>query len=227
MPRHAKRRVRPRRLRAPTRGSWCALKMVIDMQKRDTTSAPHARPLTTAWRPALPRRTPPTTPAGDTTACIAPWRVYLSRSPHLRTYPVERPFAAAAEAAVIRAGHALIDPAYFAAHDRTPGDHRTLMLARSDVYVGLFGRSFAIDAGATDPDHEFDQATALRLPRLVFLVEWDPPVDCSIRRSMRESSRLEAFHRRVKEAGITVATVGSPDRLELLLYQALVELRAG
>jgi hypothetical protein len=192
---------------------------------------PHAKTLAPVWRSS--RRRPRTAPSPRTPAVarpdqgsarLAPWRVYLSHGPDLRMYPVERSFAAAAEAAVARAGHAVIDAVYFAPQDRPPHDHSALMLARSDVYVGILGRRSARVMEVPDPEHEFDCATALHLPRLVFLVEWDPPAERSIRQSVRESTRMEAFRRRVKQAGITVGSVASPDRLELLLYQALVEL---
>jgi hypothetical protein len=131
---------------------------------------------------------------------------------------------------VTRAGHAVVDAAYFAPRDSASRDCCTTMLARSDVYAGIIGRTCGPIADSrsdvSDVEHEFDTATALNLPRLAFLVKCDSPEELGTMPSTWDDARLEAFRRRLPEAGITIARVASPDRLELLLYQALVELEA-
>jgi multiple sugar transport system substrate-binding protein len=156
--------------------------------------------------------------------------VFLSHTSELREHPEGRPFVAAAEAAVIRAGHAVSHMAYFGAHDSEPGDYCTAMVARADVYVGIIGLRYGGPVpGRPELSYtelEFEAATALGLPRLVFLVREDarhmPPVS----QPAEHRARQEAFRRRLLEAGVTIAWVATPAEMELGLYQALIELRA-
>lgn len=152
-----------------------------------------------------------------------PKRVFLSHTAELRELPRERSYAAAAEAAIIRAGHAVVNMAYFAAQDAAPADYCTAMVATADIYVGIIGWRY----GTTVSDRpdlsytelEFDTATALRLPRLLFLLQEDPdptpPPD-------PYRDRQEAFRDRLQANGLVMVAVGSPAEFELALFQALV-----
>ncbi|TMC05507.1 MAG: DUF4062 domain-containing protein [Chloroflexi bacterium] len=166
------------------------------------------------------RRTPP---------ADAPWRVFLSHTSDLREHPARRPFAAAAEAAVVRAGHAVSDMAYFAAGDADCADHCARMVARSDVYVGLVGGRYGSPArGRPDLSYtelEFEIASALRLPRLIFLIREDAPALPPAVQSAERRARQAAFRRRVQASGLMVARVRWPVELELGLLHALGELR--
>src|SRR5215831_2932256 len=144
--------------------------------------------------------------------------VFLSHTSDLRTFPRKRSYVVAAEAAVARAGDAVIDMAYFTARDSRPADYCRQMVARADVYAGIIGPSYGSPVQdrpeLSYTELEFEAAGQRGLPRLIFLVAG---------RSVG-SGRQAAFRRRLLESGLTVCTVDSPAELELRLYQALVEL---
>ena len=106
-----------------------------------------------------------------------PLRVFLSHTAELRQYPPDRSFAAAAEQAVTRAGGVVLDMAYFPAREDKPADYRRAQVRQADVYAGIIG--FRYGSPVTDePDRsytelEFESATRLGLPRLVFLLDED------------------------------------------------------
>ncbi|HEY7198649.1 MAG TPA: DUF4062 domain-containing protein [Candidatus Dormibacteraeota bacterium] len=175
------------------------------------------------------RRRPLSAPGVPDGAAYAPWRVFLSHTGDLREQPAERSFAAAAEAAVIRAGHAVSDMAYFAARDVDSAHVCAAMVAAADVYVGIVGRRY----GATVPSRphqsftelEFATATDLGLPRLVFVVRDDAARQAPDGQSVEHRLRQAAFRDRLCRSGLTVCHISSPSELELALLHTLVELR--
>ena len=142
-------------------------------------------------------------------------RVFLSYTPELGMYPPDRSFVAAAEQAVNRAGYAVMQRAGYA------------VIQRADIYVGIIGFQYWAPVKEVPTELEFDAATKARLPRLVFLL--DEHAALLLPRSYRSDSRFEerqqAFRARIKDAGVRVHQVASPDQLETLLYQALTEQR--
>jgi tetratricopeptide (TPR) repeat protein len=157
-----------------------------------------------------------------------PWRVFLSHTSELFAHPEDRSYVAAAEAAVIRAGHAVADMGYFAARDTRPADYCVGMVGRADVYVGIIGLRY----GAPVPSRpelsytelEFESASELGLPRLIFLVRERAAALLPVDQPAEHDARQEAFRQRLREAGVTVAWVASPADLELGLLHALSEL---
>jgi hypothetical protein len=166
--------------------------------------------------------------AGRLPAKPAPLRVFLSHTGDLRELPQDGSFIAAAEAAVARAGHAVVDMAYFSVADLDPGDHSVSMVARADVYVGIIGLRYGAPAhGREDLSHtelEYETATTRRMPRLIVLLQESALPRPS--QSPEHAARQLAFRRRLQDARVTIASVTSAHELELRLYQALVELQA-
>lgn len=156
-----------------------------------------------------------------------PRRVFLSHTSERAASRSERAFVAAARSAVIRAGDALIDMAFFTAQGTDPAEYCARMVTIADVYVGIIGLRYGSPVrGPQDlsfTELEFETATAHGLPRLIFLLAGDPT---GIGRPPRSGAhaRQAAFRRRLQRSGLTTAHVASPAALEMCLYQALVEL---
>jgi tetratricopeptide (TPR) repeat protein len=157
-------------------------------------------------------------------------RVFLSHTSELRRFPRDRSFIAAAEAAVIRAGHKPVEMTYFTARDTQPADYCRQQVVEADVYIGVIGLTYGTPVqdrpDLSYTELEFEVATEHGMPRLVFLLDDDTELPIPARHLVdREyGRRQDAFRHRLRRAGIAVASVRSPAELETHLYQALAEL---
>jgi tetratricopeptide (TPR) repeat protein len=162
-----------------------------------------------------------------------PRRVFLSHTSELRLFPAGRSFVAAAEAAVNRAGDAVTDMAYFAARDDKPAEYCQDRVRNCDVYVGLIGLRYGSPVrDRTEVSYtelEFETATGAGLVRLVFLLDENGtlPIPAAQLQDIDSDlqARQRAFRDRLRDAGIMMAKVASPDQLEVALLQALQESR--
>jgi len=138
---------------------------------------------------------------------------------------------AAAEQAVLRAENVILDMAYFTYRDERPTDYCRQQVQRADVYVGiigfLYGSPVADDRGRSYTELEFDVASELGLPRLMFVLDERAvlPLPQNCLSDSRYAKRQHTFRKRVTSAGLTVQRIGSPQQLETLLFQALMDLR--
>jgi WD40 repeat protein/3',5'-cyclic AMP phosphodiesterase CpdA len=156
-----------------------------------------------------------------------PRRVFLSHTSDLRRLPTGDSFVDAAEDTVMRAGHAVTDMAYFSARETSPADTCIDEVTKAQVYVGIIGLRYgATVRGRPELSYtelEFETATRLELPRLIFLVAEDalPAPD----QPPDLVERQEAFRLRLREeTGLTVTWVRSPNDLRIALQGALHEL---
>jgi tetratricopeptide (TPR) repeat protein len=164
-------------------------------------------------------------------AQAAPLRVLLSHTPELGDHPRDGSFVAAAERAVVRAGETVINMADSTGREDRPAAYCRQQVQSANVYVGVIG--FRYGSPVKDQPElsyselEFAAATEQGLPRLVFLLDEDAalPLPAKFLSDTRYDEQQRAFRVRAAEAGVTVRRVGSPQQLELLVFQALKDLR--
>jgi hypothetical protein len=163
----------------------------------------------------------------------SPRRVFLSHTSELREFPPDRSFVAAAADAVSRAGDAISDMAYFTARDNTSAEHCQEQVRRCDIYVGLIGLRYGTPVRdrpeVSYTELEFQTATEAGLPRLVFLLDENtalpiPPTRLQDR-DPELAARQQAFRARLLDSGMLTPKFASPEQLELLLLQALLQSR--
>jgi hypothetical protein len=145
-------------------------------------------------------------------------RVFLSHTSELRRFPRPRSFVAAAEQAVIRAGHVVVDMAYFTAREDPPASYCRAEVQSADMYVGIvgfrYGTPVSDEPELSYTELEFAAASSCGMPRCIFLLDQDAKgLPASYMSDPLYGVRQGAFRERVANAGPTVQWVTSPDRL--------------
>jgi tetratricopeptide (TPR) repeat protein len=154
--------------------------------------------------------------------------VFISHTSELRALPEGRSFVAAIESAIARAGDAVLDMAYFTAHDLPPAQLDRDTVASADVYLLLAG--FLYGSPVRDrpevsyTEHEFEVAGEAGIPRLVFLLGERAQGPAGLFRDPLHGARQEGFRRRLQDSGITTTEVTSPDHAEAVVLDALRQL---
>lgn len=200
-------------------------RIVADLTSIDPSLAADAR-----GRDGAPLQLPPDRRRHRTTTSgqPAPRRVFISHTSELRALPEDRSFVAAIESAIARAGDAVIDMAYFTAHDQPPGQLDREMVTSADVYLLLAG--FRYGSPVRDrpevsyTEHEFEVAGEAGIPRLVFLLSERAQGPAGLFRDPLYGARQEGFRRRLHDSGVTTTEVTSPDHAEAVVLDALRQL---
>ena len=159
------------------------------------------------------------------------WRVFVSHTSELRDFPKGTSYVAAAERAIIAAGHVPVDMTDFPAADRAPADLCEDRVRSCDVYLGILGTRYGSPVrdkpDVSYTELEFDTATDAGLDRLVFLLDTeagDVGIPLSRLIDREYGQRQDDFRRRVQDSKLTTRSFASPDTLQLLVERSLREL---
>ena len=155
-------------------------------------------------------------------------KVFLSHTSEFEHFPQEDSFISAAVNAVGRAEEIPSDMRYFTARDQEPAAYCEERVKACDVYVGIIGRRYGSPVRdrpeVSHTELEFEVATEAGLDRFIFLLDPDALVPAAFSQG-EYWDRQEAFHERLRNSGATIQTFKTPDELEKLIYQALVETK--
>jgi tetratricopeptide (TPR) repeat protein len=139
-------------------------------------------------------------------------------------FPEDRSFTQAALDAVSRAGMAPVDMRHFSAREGSPADYCRERVRECEIYVAVVGLQYGSLVPGEEvsfTELEFEQAAAVGVPRLVFLLDETafPHAPSDVDRGL-----VNRFRQRLRNADLVVRTFTSSDRLELEVFHALTAL---
>lgn len=160
-----------------------------------------------------------------------PWRVFLSHTSELRMHPVGGSYVDRAEEGVIAAGHVPVSMKFFPAVHVGAEDYDKKKLEGCNVYVGIYGLRWGSPVRGNPEvsytEQEFDFATAIGIPRLIFTLDTSStehglPAEALV--DFEYATKQQAFLSRVRECGLITKSYKNPDDLRWLVERSLREL---
>lgn len=152
-------------------------------------------------------------------------RIFLSHTSELRLVPRRRSYVAAAEAAVTRAGHVIVDMAYFPPASKPPAAVCRRAVEEADALVLIAGHRYGSllpePESISHTEWEFRVAQGIPIPRFVFLIDDHADGGKALAGGPQDAERQREFRRQLRDSGLTVATVDSPGALEAALEHTL------
>jgi hypothetical protein len=153
--------------------------------------------------------------------------VFVAHTSELARIPAGHSFVAAARKSVENAGHTVVEMADFRASDDPSEQTCRKMVASCDVFVGIVG--FQYGSPVLGLPHlsyvelEFQVATELGLPRLMFLLGEETQGGRRLHHDRRYGDRQERFRARIADE-TTVRTVTTVDQLATDVRESLEAL---
>lgn len=151
--------------------------------------------------------------------------VFISHTSGMRKHPPGASFVAAAEQAINRIPRAKArHMQHFPAADTTPADYSADEVSKADLFVAVIGFDYGSrvrgDTHRSYTQLEFETATRLRIPRLVFLLDPNAAGLQGLTLEGADPAQL-AFRRRLEDSA-TVAYFSSADELDSKVNAAVV-----
>uniref|UniRef100_UPI002AD5569E DUF4062 domain-containing protein n=1 Tax=Frankia sp. Cr1 TaxID=3073931 RepID=UPI002AD5569E len=152
--------------------------------------------------------------------------VFVSHTSDMARFPGGRSFVRAAIDAVSKAGHRAVDMAYFAARDEEPAYFCVQQVTACNIYVGLIGLRYGSlvpdGGGVSYTELEFQTATRLGIPRLVFLLDEDVSLPDEL--ADVPGGPVDGFRKRLQSGDLITAGFRTADGVEAAVILALSQL---
>ena len=151
-------------------------------------------------------------------------QVFVSHTSDMDWFPEDRSFIQATLDAVGRARMVPVDMRHFSAREGSPADYCRELVRECEIYVAVVGLQYGSLVPGEEisfTELEFQQATKMGAPRLVFLLD-----EAAFPHAPSDEDRglINRFRQRLREADLVVRAFTSADRLELEVFHALTAL---
>lgn len=146
-------------------------------------------------------------------------------------HPVGGSYVDRAEEGVIAAGHVPVSMKYFPAVHMPAEVYDAKKIETCNVYVGIYGLRWGSPVRGNPEisytEQEFDIATAIGIPRLIFTLDissTDHRLPPEALLDFEYGTKQQVFLQKARESGLIVKSYRNPDDLRLHVERSLLEL---